>query len=136
MRTVTRLLLLLALATPGTGCADKTGRQPVSGQVTLKGVPVDRGSIEFDAADGALPTRAGAVVLDGRYQVAREQGLVPGAYRVRISAPDVGPAAGAPADPTNRPVPRERIPERYNRKSEVTVEVVGGAPNTFDFTID
>jgi len=136
MRTPVRLTLLLTLAGFAGGCADKSGRQAISGQVILNGVPVDRGSIEFDAAEGELPTRAGAVILDGRYLVAREQGLVPGTYRVRISAPDVGTSGGAPADPTNRPMPRERVPERYNRKSEITVEVKAGGANTFDFTID
>src|SRR5687768_18486378 len=82
------VLLLLA-----GGCGDRAGgRQEISGTVTLKGQPVDEGVIEFHPLDNTstdqLVTKSGAMITDGKYLIRKDQGLVPGKYRVIISSGD------------------------------------------------
>src|SRR5438445_4447017 len=84
------VLLLSAATFLAGGCDDAGDRQSVSGTVTLKGKPVEMGMIEFIPAAGmaAGGTKSGAVIENGRYEIPKQQGLVPGRYRVTISAPD------------------------------------------------
>src|SRR5438094_5861676 len=84
------LLLALAAVLPAGGCGDNgKGLQTVSGTVTLKGKPVESGMLEFRptaAASGAAAyTRSGAVIADGKFEIPKEKGLVPGKYKVSIS---------------------------------------------------
>lgn len=109
-----------------TGCGKSTdGRVAVSGEVTLDGQPLDRGSIEFHpkAAGG---TMTGGTIENGTFTIAAEQGPKPGSYEVRVFAA----SGGAAADPNEPPGPEsqakpatERIPARFNVKSELTAEV-------------
>jgi hypothetical protein len=123
------------------GCGDDYGnRQAISGQVTLKGQPLDQGSISFmpigEAAQGEVVTRSGAVIADGKYQIPRPQGLVPGKYKVALSS---GASGGGvrPADPTEPTniVSIERIPADYNVATTQEVEVKDSGKNVFDFQI-
>lgn len=131
------LATLLAVASIA-GCGRSDGRFGLSGVVRLDGAPVDRGSINFDPASVPARTSTGAMIIDGRYAVAAGQGLLPGTYRVRVfwpqsteSKPDgLGPLGGVSAPP-----PQERIPDRYNSKSELTVEVQAHSANRFDFDL-
>jgi hypothetical protein len=49
------------------GCGNSEGRQPISGTITLKGVPLDNGLIEFFPQEGDTGTRGGAAIKDGKY---------------------------------------------------------------------
>src|SRR5262245_15145756 len=87
------LLVIVTAALPAGGCGDDAGgRQAVSGIVTVKGKPVDEGMIDFipvgGASTGSKYTKSGAVIKDGKYTIPRNQGLIPGEYKVSISAPD------------------------------------------------
>ena len=131
------LATLLAVASIA-GCGQSDGRFGLSGVVRLDGAPIDRGSINFDPASVPARTSTGAMIIDGRYAVAAAQGLLPGTYRVRVfwpqstgAKPDgLGPLGGVSA-----PSPQERIPDRYNSKSELTVEVQAHSANRFDFDL-
>jgi hypothetical protein len=123
------------------GSGDNLPRQPVSGTVTLDGKPLDQGTISFQPVS-ELPTAAAIVFSDGRYSIARAQGLVPGAYRVLISSTPpttlaIDPATGMPPPPGKpTPPPKERLPEKYNASTTLTAEVKEGASNQFDFSLE
>jgi hypothetical protein len=68
----------------------------------------------------------------------REKGLFPGRYRVSIYGGDGMPSSGN-AEPSSAPRGfvrhKERVPPKYNVKSELIVEVKEDGPNQFDFNI-
>src|SRR5262249_17956017 len=106
-----------------------------SGDIRFKGQPLDQGTIQFLPMDGQATT-SGGVIADGKYAVAKKDGLKPGKYQVVISSGDPKVHAspdelpGAPF-----PVAKERIPKEYNTQTKQVVEVKAGGPNTFDFDI-
>ncbi|HZT82907.1 MAG TPA: hypothetical protein VFA26_21935 [Gemmataceae bacterium] len=118
------------------GCGgDPQGRQKISGIVTLKGRPLDQGTIEFHPMAEGQATFAGATIKDGRYEIARQQGLAPGKYRVVISSGQAGTVAEEAAPGESGPPTKDRIPEDWNVNSQKTVEVKKDEPNVFDFHI-
>jgi hypothetical protein len=135
-----RYLLFLALAGIGfSGCADRYGgRQAVSGTVMFQGKPLDQGSIMFLPASDGLPTQSGTTINNGSYTIPREQGLVPGTYKVAISSPDgktPDPGSDALPGPSGNFASKDRIPPEFNTESKHEVEVKKDASNTFDFKI-
>ena len=133
------VLLLLA-----GGCGDNAGgRQEISGTVTLKGQPIDEGFIEFHPLDkpsdpAQLVTKSGALIKDGKYLIAKEQGLVPGKYKVVISSGEkkaAGPEAEAGGPGPKSIFSKELIPADYNVQTKQVVEVKKGGPNQFDYPI-
>jgi hypothetical protein len=121
------------------GCGDSAGgRQAVSGTVIFRGNPLDQGNIMFMLVSSEVPTRAGAGITNGKYEIAQMQGLVPGKYRVSISSGDGKNPDGA-ADtlpgPSGNFSSKERIPRRYNIDSKFAVEVTREGPNKFDFNV-
>lgn len=124
------------------GCSDDLGgRKDVSGMVRLSGQPLDDGAIEFSpltpAAAGETDTKSGAPIVQGKYTIPRQNGLLPGKYRVRITAgtPTQGPKPGELPGPSGGPPAKERVPAKYNTASELEVTVTVSGPNTFDFDI-
>jgi hypothetical protein len=124
------------------GCGDPTGgRQAISGTVTLKGEPLDEGVIEFfpqGDSVGERATKSGALIKDGKYQIPKDKGLMPGRYKVVITAgdrttPDLPP--DAPPGPTKTSLSKERIPADYNKETKQFVEVTKKGPNRFDYAI-
>jgi len=126
-----------ALATLS-GCGDpQKDRQEITGEVLLKGQPVEDGVINFAPLDGQ-GTGDGAQIVKGKYRIPREKGLVPGKYKVTIYAGNGAPGEGnaSPDPPRDGPrPPRDRIPPEYNTKSDVVKEVLKGGDNKFDFNI-
>jgi hypothetical protein len=130
------LLCLTALGTLS-GCGDPFNRQEITGEVTLKGKPVEDGVINFAPLDGQA-TGDGAQIVKGKYQIPRAKGLSPGKYRVSIYAGNglSGEGNASPDSPNaGLKAPRERVPPEYNEKSKVVQEVTKGGPNKFDFEI-
>jgi hypothetical protein len=116
--------LLIGAITLGCG-ADTNGRVPLAGQVFLNGQPLDRGSIEFHPQDAA-GMLTGGVIKDGVFEIPATQGATPGKYQVRVFAA----GTGVEIDPSQPPGPEsarqvavERIPARFNLKSELEVEI-------------
>jgi hypothetical protein len=118
------------------GCENTGGKVAVSGTVSLNGLPVEKGTIDFLLPEATQST-AQALIDRGRYSLPAMQGLLPGKYRVKISSVesfDITPeeyAAGKKAPP-----PKERIPARYNSESQEFVEVKESGSNRFDFNIE
>jgi len=119
------------------GCADSknAGKLPVTGIVNFQGQPVSDGAITFLPITTGNPTSA--TIHDGLFELFQARGLLPGKYRVEISAskktgkkiPGMGP------DGTVDEIV-EAIPEKYNHKSELTVDFVSPqeTPLKFDLT--
>jgi hypothetical protein len=120
------------------GCGDSTGRQEVTGTVYFKGQPLDQGRIHFVPVGGG-PTESGATIENGRYRIPRDNGLMPGTYKVSVFSYDQKGAKvqseEVPGDPGNTQF-KERIPAKYNTQTTLTAEVTAGGSNVFDFKID
>lgn len=118
----------------------------VSGTVTLDGKPLPEAVVTFDADDGqfsyGLTDSAGRFAL--RFDSVKS-GVTPGKKTVRISTTrkilglntkdeggEESGGEGAAAKPADTPT--ELVPVRYNKKSELSVEV---SPNQthFDFPL-
>jgi hypothetical protein len=133
-------LSLLACLFLASGCGDgKPRRYEVSGNVLFQGQPLDEGSIMFLPKSPDL-SQSGAPILKGKYVVPKSHGLAAGSYEVRVSSGERGTdirkemdAEQAGGEPY--PIARERIPPRYNTKSELKIEVKDGGPFTFNFDL-
>jgi hypothetical protein len=130
------LLGALALGTLG-GCSDPRQRQEITGEITLKGKPVEDGFIHFEPLDGQA-TGDGAQIVNGKYRIPKGKGLSPGKYKVIIIAGNEmsGEGNASPDSPNaGKRQPKERIPPEYNERSNVVKEVTKDGPNKFDFAI-
>lgn len=111
-----RLGLFAALALLLAGCGPKI--VTVSGNVTLNGMPVAKGIIDFTSLDSQQPP-VSANIVGGKYSVQ----LPTGNKQVRISAMVV---TGQKPEFVGGPlmdVSEESIPKRYNETTELTLPV-------------
>lgn len=132
MRIVTTpCKLLIPLLMLGLGCRFQPAAPanpnvaPVRGRVTLNGKPLPKAEVKFES----LSSRAshGMTDADGRYEMAYDQftkGAFLGSHRIRITMHFM------PMDSV-RPKP---LPERYNKKTELKVQVRPG-DNVFNFDL-
>jgi hypothetical protein len=135
------VLAVLYLSLPlfnGCGRGNPLNLQAISGCVNLDSKPLDHGSIQFcpDREQGGR--FAGSLIVDGKYDVPGDKGLLPGKYTVRISAAEPGSNTAPnslPGQSMSKPL-KERIPAQYNAKSNLTVEVKTGGGNVFDFALN
>jgi hypothetical protein len=106
----------VVLAVVALGCGQRHGQ--VSGSVTVDGVPLDYGIVNFVGLDGA----ASAPILDGAY----EAGGVPlGTVRIAVRALPRPVVGAPPAGPVRPYMP---LPDRYlsPRDSGLAIEVNAG----------
>src|SRR4051794_37265346 len=126
-RASTLVIPFLVFHGLGCGASDNLPREAVSGAVSVEGKPLKSGMITFIPNESNTPTQGGAVVLEGKYTIPKNQGLVPGKYRVVITSPEDKPEVIV--DKTNNapglpPIPaKEVIPKHYNSESLLTAEV-------------
>lgn len=135
-------VLLVGLAA---GCGD--GRVGVSGSVSFDAQPLESGTINF-YAEGSEAPAGGAPIENGEFKVPAIPGLLPGSYRVSISATaeaKAAPPAGGVAAPDGRkpatklltPPHREKLPARYNTSTELRADVVSStSKNVFKFDLE
>jgi hypothetical protein len=107
----------------------------VKGTVRLDGRPLPRGSIALIPIGGTRgPVGGGEFNKEGKYEINR--GLRPGKYRVEIRSTKTTdrkvPNYGMPSHLVNQEV--SIIPEKYNTRSILIVEVGPGA-NPLDFDL-
>lgn len=121
------LICLMLVSAWSVGCGSSTGS--ISGNVTIDGQPLDKGTIIFAAAEGtAQPVTAD--IVNGRYTAK----VAAGKKFVQISAPLlVGKRKqyDAPDAPTDD-IWEERLPAKFHTESKLEVEVKPGA-NTKDW---
>ena len=134
MRSIVPLVVLPALLL--TGCSSRPSDQPplgtVAGKVTLDGKPLDGATIYF-SPEGGGRTSAGRTDSEGRYEltyVGKEMGAKVGQHVIRLTTSEevTNPKTGRS---THTP---EKIPARYNEKSELKRDVAGG-DNTIDLEL-
>ena len=141
----------LALLSLTAGCSTQPARdysgvqlQHVSGTVTADGKPLANGLILFEAPDKQFS--AGPTDENGYYQLrfdSRKLGVTPGEKIVRIysarkingfnSSEEVSTVEGVKPQKVD---PNERVPSRYNEKSELKRTVTSEPSQTFDFDLE
>ena len=133
-RTLACLALGGAAALVGCGRGDGIQRVDLSGAATYRGQPIESGSITFDPQGGG-PV-AVAQIAGGVYK-ATGPGAVPvGKYIVRISS-TVEDRENWVEGAMPEPPQRELLPARYNRQSDLTMEVPSNAKQMEkDFNLD
>lgn len=138
MRRLWLLALVGVCLLGASGCAKKntTGRQRVSGKVTLQSAPLDSGSIQFMPAEPGGQFGGGGVIANGEYAIPEAQGLPVGRYKVLISSgqPDAEVQEGELPGESGPPA-EDRIPPEYNVNSEKFVDVSTDKENVFNFDI-
>ena len=128
----------MVMVAPGcSGPGDDLPREAVWGTVTVDGKPLASGAIRFTPVEGGT-TSGGSPITDGKYSISREQGLVPGSYKVAVNSASTKTESTKPAEP-GRPVrserPKETLPMKYNAKSILSAEVKKGGSNSFTFEL-
>ena len=114
------------------GCGSESDLAKVKGKVTLNGQPLEGATVEFQpTADGGAPS-AGETDAEGRYELSytfTTPGAMPGEHIVSIRT------AEACVDfPCNEIERKERVPARYNARTELKRTVEPGR-NTIDFEL-
>ena len=150
----TRFLLAPTLALAAIGCShsrDDLPREPVAGTVTMDGKPLAEGTIQFyptgDPSKTAL-VGENAEIKEGNFSLPREDGLVPGTYKVSISHAELKEAKSKvkgkvkTPPPTNLSIPSrakalgpELIPAKYNSKSELKAEIPRGGTKDLKYEL-
>lgn len=130
------LFVLASLLLVLVGCRDSDGRQEVEGTILLDGSPLPEGRISLrPLAKG--PTSGGRIV-DGKFQIERGKGPLPGSYSVSIqSYSETGRMISPESNPGMKvPEIKQTLPEQYNTKTELRMEVSGTGENEFDFQLE
>jgi hypothetical protein len=122
--------LLAAIGLAAAGCSatsnDPPPRQPIAGIVLMDGRPLENGTILFFPAGHSIlesPVVTGDTIKNGRFALPRDKGLAKGKYRIVIScerrvAKPIRDSAGGELE--------ELIPRKFNRDTELAVEVKEG----------
>jgi len=118
------------------GCGgNPTGRLPVVGTITLRGQPLAEGTISFASKAMTPEIFSGALIKEGRFTVPAQAGLLPGAYVVRISAPQGGTVAAEAVPGVSGPPAKDLVPPEYNAASKLEFQVQPGGNNQFELNI-
>ncbi|MGL4512590.1 MAG: hypothetical protein ACRCT8_05820 [Lacipirellulaceae bacterium] len=131
-RPISRGLIAACVVLVSAGCADD--RSPrLRGAVAVNGAAVDQGEIRVVPLDGS-GAPVSALIASGRY----EMEVRPGSMRVEIQA--YRPSAKRPIDPAmpgaaSAETLEPYLPEKFNRKSDLTIEVTGDLERDFDLTV-
>ncbi len=126
------VIAALAVTAFSGGCGGpKAGFATVSGVVTVDGAPAESGQISFFPIGGSA-NPVGAKIVDGAYTVEAPVGEA----KVEVRVPKVvGEKSlyGTPDSPV-RKIFAESLPDNYNNRSELRVEVDAGE-NVHDFDL-
>ena len=103
-------LIALLIAVTGCGGGDELNRVEVQGDVTVNGVPVKAGRVNFIPDQGTRGPASGSGIIDGKFVIPRDRGPVPGKYVARVQIDDLGEAADSGAAPVEfRPPTKEEV---------------------------
>ena len=115
---------------------------PVSGTVTLDGQPLAEATVMFLPVEGKTvnpgPPSVAVTAADGTYRLKTsddDPGAVAGKHMVRIFTRRTEQADAGSDNPNVREIAPERVPERYNRNSELTFEVPAEGTDAADFQL-
>ncbi len=129
-------IVWMAFVLGGCGPGDGLDRQAISGIVNLDGRPLNDGTILLEPETNRSGTAVGATIRRGVFVVPKDQGPVPGSYRVRIyaSAGRQEPPARGQTEHSRRPM-AELLPDVYNTQSELRADVNARGGNRFRFEL-
>jgi hypothetical protein len=103
------------------GCNSGPPMGDVQGTVTVNGQPLSEGIVTFDPVNGDTPS-AGGPIRDGKFRV-----QVPVAkQRVGIVSNVIDREKTPPNASDDQIVMKKLVPDRYNSKSTLTLDVVKG----------
>lgn len=136
--------LMIGIVGCGGAAHDDLPRRAISGTVTFDGQPLKTGFIQFHPATATEGMAAGGEIIDGRFDIPRDKGPVPGSYKVQINSLDEVPPPAVDADqmpgeiqiPDRRTVSSRPIPPRYNAHTELTAVVSPDKENTYKFDLE
>lgn len=134
-RNVALFLGLAAICVAFVGCGPNDGMTEIKGKVTLDGAPLKEGTINFAPKAGGTGTASGAKIVDGAYVARVSPGTTLG---VAIEAEEMQQKEGATQEEIERgadKIPVSIIPAKYNRQSELSIDVTDGAKGPFDFEL-
>jgi hypothetical protein len=135
-----RLAMAVLLSISGCrGAKDPYARVPISGTVKLDGELLTKGYLIFEPKSGQ-PTQSGGMIQNGKFDVRREAGPVPGKYSVAIFSGADDPRGGAaPGTPESeialKKARGERVPKKFNINTTLIREVKSDEENVFDFDL-
>ena len=117
------------------GCGD-AGRLPVQGKVTVAGTPVENGYIYLTPLPGTDGPTTGAKIIDGFYKVEPGKGVFEGSFQVAIKAweESTKEAEDFATGEKTRGI-TQTLPPKFNKKTELTVEIKLGKDN-YDFNLE
>ncbi len=115
---IVALLFLLGLG-PIVGCSKGTSSS-LKGQVTLAGKAIPDGDLVLRPNKGTPGPPASTKIAGGKYEFAKEKGLVAGKYAVQILATEKGV---------------QYIPDKYSVALTLSVDLAPG-PNDKDFALE
>jgi hypothetical protein len=129
-------ILLLVVVSGGCGADDGLHRRAISGAITFDGLPLGDGAILLEPTTNRSGTAVGATIRRGEFEISRDQGPVPGSYRVRIYATSgtQAPPGKGQTDRTRRPMV-ELLPAVYNTRTELHADVSARGANRFQFDL-
>lgn len=118
------VLVLASISLTATGCQRIVD---VTGTVRIDGKPAKGVIVMFDPASSDHPRGVASTDENGVYKLRRlgpgsNPGVPTGEYSVKVMSDMDNPGAG-------------RIPEKYFRNSQLTREVNGPSPHTYDIEI-
>jgi hypothetical protein len=145
-RRLTDSLIALVLTFGMAGCSqplDDLPREPVSGTVMMDGQPLAEAVIQFTPTGATAKSPiagANGEIKDGQFSIPREEGPVPGTYKVSISHAELKdvPSKGkvnTSIPQRNKKVGPEQIPADYNTKSKLEVEIKSGGAGDLKFEL-
>ncbi|PQO31640.1 hypothetical protein [Blastopirellula marina] len=138
-KLVTNIAILGLILAGGCGSDPPSKGQVVTGEVIVSGQPLKRGLIIFQPIEGTAGPAATADVVEGHFATTVQMGPWPGKFLVKIESipPEIAAiAAGKSPHPgqLESSEPHREIDAQFNRKSQITIEVIAGEnpPHTFD----
>ncbi|WP_339736339.1 hypothetical protein [uncultured Gimesia sp.] len=129
------LLFPILLITPGcSGVEDSRGKRvAVSGKVSYKNAPLEKGSIQFFPESGE-GFQAFGKIENGAYNIDLEQGPSVGKYVVKITAlKKTGKMIET--EEGKEEEKKQYLPSKYNQNSELSADIKAGS-NSYDFTLE
>jgi hypothetical protein len=126
-------LILVLFAVMPTGCGKSDGRIAIRGNVLLDGTPLSDGTITFFPTGEGNGVSSGGSIKQGLYT----SDLMPGKYVVQVTA-NRKTGKMLPSSPGDPPLEEfeQYIPAKYNKKSELIIDVKNKSQQTFDFTLE
>jgi hypothetical protein len=119
-----------------TGCGGGgSERAALRGAVTFDGAPVESGVLALIPTAGTEAPSSGCEIKAGKYDIPQDRGPIPGKYRVEITAmrssgtlevKGVNGSTGGASGGGAVPKVEMFIPDRYNTKSALTIEITPG----------